>query len=125
MGLQELRIYQRQDGTQPFTVWLAELTDRQASARIRVRLARLSLGNFGDCKALDGGVSELRVDWGPGYRVYFARIGAAILLLLCAGDKTTQSQDIERAKSYLEDYRSRSAPPQGQKRSGKGRKRSV
>ncbi len=125
MDPQELRVYQRQDGTQPFTVWLADLTDRQARARIRPRLSRLALGNFGDCKALDGGVSELRVDWGSGYRVYFARIGAAILLLLCAGDKTTQSQDIERAKTHLENYRTRSARPRGQKRSGKGRKRSV
>jgi putative addiction module killer protein len=83
------------------------------------------LGNVGDAKALDGGVSELRIDWGPGYRVYFARIGAAILLLLCAGDKTTQLQDIERAKTYLEDYRARSALPQGQKRSRKDRKRPV
>lgn len=125
MSPQELRVYQRQDGTQPFNVWIAELMDRQARARIRTRLSRLALGNFGDCKALDGGVSELRVDWGPGYRVYFARIGAAILLLLCAGDKTTQSQDIERAKTYLQDYRTRSAHPQGQKRSGKSRKRPV
>lgn len=106
-------------------MWIAELRDRQARARIRTRLSRLALGNFGDCKALDGGVSELRVDWGPGYRVYFARIGAAILLLLCAGDKTTQSQDIERAKTYLQDYRTRSEHPQGQKRSGKSRKRPV
>ena len=121
----ELRVYQRRDGTQPFAVWLSELADRQARARIRTRLDRLALGNLGDCKALDGGVSELRVDWGPGYRVYFARIGAAILLLLCAGDKRTQSQDIERAKTYLADYRARSASPQEQKRSRKGRKRSV
>ncbi len=125
MAPQELRVYQQQDGTRHFAVWLAELTDRQARARIRTRLSRLALGNFGDCKALYGGVSELRIDWGPGYRVYFARIGTAILLLLCAGDKTTQSQDIERAKTYLEDFRARGAPPQGQKRSGKGRKRSV
>ena len=90
MNPQELRIYQRLDGSQPFTVWLDDLTDRQARARIRTRLSRLALGNVGDAKALDGGVSELRVDWGPGYRVYFARVGAAILLLLCAGDKTTQ-----------------------------------
>ncbi len=123
MSVQELRVYQRQDGRQPFNEWLAELKDRQARARIRTRLSRLALGNFGDCKALEGGVLELRVDWGPGYRVYFARIGAVVLLLLCAGDKTTQSQDIERAKSYLEDYRTRTT--QARKRSEKGRKRPV
>src|SRR5262245_14815647 len=115
MGVEELRVYQRQDGTQPFTEWLAELNDRQARARIRTRLSRLALGNFGDCKALEGGVLELRVDWGPGYRVYFARIGAVVLLLLCAGDKTTQSQDIERAKSYIQDYRTHAT--QARKRS--------
>ena len=123
MSVQELRVYQRQDGRQPFNEWLAELKDLQARARIRTRLGRLALGNFGDCKALDGGVLELRVDWGPGYRVYFARIGAVVLLLLCAGDKTSQSQDIERAKSYLEDYRTRTT--QARKRSKKGRKRPL
>jgi putative addiction module killer protein len=124
MGVQELRVYQRQDGTQPFTEWLAELKDQQARARIRTRLSRLALGNLGDCKALEGGVLELRVDWGPGYRVYFARIGAVVLLLLCAGDKTTQSQDIERAKSYLEDYRARTTQAP-RKRSEKGCERPV
>ena len=125
MNPQELRVYQQGDGGQPFTVWLAALKDLEARARIRTRLARLSLGNMGDCRALDGGVWELRIDWGPGYRVYFARIGAAVLLLLCGGDKTTQSQDIDRAKDYLKDYQARSAPTQGKKRQGQRRKRRV
>jgi hypothetical protein len=71
---------------------------------------------------------RMRIDWCPGYRVYFARIGTTLLLLLCAGDKTTQPQDIERAKSYLQDYKERTVKPQGpQKRQGKGkgRKRAV
>jgi putative addiction module killer protein len=123
---QELRVYQLRDGEQPFTTWLAALKDLRARARVRTRIDRLALGNQGDCKALDGGVSELRINWGPGYRVYFARIGTTLLLLPCAGDKTTQPQDIERAKSYLQDYKERTAKPQGQqKRQGKGRKRAV
>ena len=85
MSPQELRVYQQQDGTQPFNVWIAELRDRQARARIRTRMSRLAPGNFGDCKALDGGVSELRVDWGPGYRVYYGMVGGTVVLLLTGG----------------------------------------
>ena len=122
---QQLRVYQQQDGVQPFTLWLAGLKDRQARARIQTRLDRLALGNFGDCRVLDAGVLELRIDWGPGYRVYFGRIGKLILLLLCGGDKTTQQQDIERAKSYLEDYHARTAHPKAKKPSQKSRKRPI
>lgn len=107
MALYQLQVYQSSDYKQPFTEWLDGLTDRQARARVKTRLDRLTLGNFGDHRALDGGVLELRIDWGPGYRVYLARVGRVILLLLCGGDKTTQQKDIERAKAYLEDYRSR------------------
>ena len=122
---QQLRVYQQHDGVQPFTLWLAEPKDRQARARIQTRLDRLALGNVGDCRTLDSGVSELRIDWGPGYRVYFGRIGELILLLLCGGDKTTQQQDIERAKAYFDDYRARTARPKAKKPSGKSRKRPV
>jgi putative addiction module killer protein len=103
----QLLYYQSAGGKQPFTEWLAGLADVQARARIQVRLNRLALGNFGDCESAGGGVLELRIDWGPGYRVYLARIGQAILLLLCGGDKTTQQKDIDRAKVYLEDYKTR------------------
>jgi probable addiction module antidote protein len=65
----------------------------------------LALGNFGDCKALREGVSELRIDWGPGYRLYFGRLGRECVLLLCGGDKRKQSADIERAIDYLKDYK--------------------
>jgi putative addiction module killer protein len=71
------------------------------------RIDRLSLGNFGDCKALGGGLFELRIDWGPGYRVYYALIGRACVLLLCGGDKRKQVSDIRRALEYLKDYRER------------------
>ena len=125
MAPQELRIYQTAAGERPFAVWLEALSDVQAQARIQARLARLAVGNPGDTKALGAGVSELRIDSGPGYRVYFSRIGPAILLLLCGGGKSTQREDIERAKSYFQDYRARTAPPQGSGPRTKARKRAV
>lgn len=105
----EIRHYQSAEGEQPFTQWLQDLRDQQARARIRIRLDRLALGNFGDCEPVGGGVIELRIDWGPGYRVYCARLGQVIILLLCGGDKRTQKKDIERAKDYFEDYKARAA----------------
>jgi len=80
-----------------FDAWLSKLRDRQARARILVRIRRLSLGNPGDVKAVGNGISEMRVDHGPGYRVYFAKRGSTLVLLLCGGDKRTQSADIKRA----------------------------
>ncbi len=105
----ELLYYQSANGKQPFTEWLAGLEDRQARVRIEVRLARVAVGNFGDVETVGGGVRELRIDWGPGYRVYFARPGQVIVLLLCGGDKRTQQRDIERAQTCFEDYKIRAA----------------
>ena len=87
--------------------WLTGLEDLKARARIAARLDRLSLGNFGDCKALREGVFELRIDWGPGYRVYYAMLGRTCVLLLCGGDKRRQSSDIKGAIEYLEDFNER------------------
>lgn len=103
----ELRYYQTSAGERPFVEWLQGLGDRQARARIEARLARAAVGNFGDVEPVGEGVLELRIDWGPGYRVYFARVGKAIVLLLCGGDKRTRQKDIKRAKSYLEDFKAR------------------
>ena len=103
----EIRHYQSAEGEQPFNEWLQDLQDQQARARIRIRLDRLALGNFGDCEPVGGGVIELRIDWGPGYRVYCARLGQMIVLLLCGGDKRMQKRDIKRAKDYFEDYKAR------------------
>ena len=86
--------------------WLADL-DAYSRARIAVRIDRLSLGNFGDCKSLREGVSELRIDWGPGYRVYYALLGRTCVLLLCGGDKRKQASDINRAIECLHDYKER------------------
>lgn len=85
------------------------MADTRAQAKIAARLNRLAAGNFGDCKPLGRGLYELRIDWGPGYRVYYAMIGRACILLLCAGDKRKQAADVERAASYLEDYKKRIA----------------
>ena len=103
----EVRRYVARSGRDVIGDWLAGLKDLKARARIAARLDRLSLGNLGDCKALREGVSELRIDWGPGYRVYFAMLGRTCVLLLCGGDKRRQSSDIKRAIEYLEDFKER------------------
>jgi putative addiction module killer protein len=88
--------------------WLSTLRDPRARAKITARLTRLALGNFGDSKPLRAGVHELRIDEGPGYRVYFAMIDRTCVLLLCGGDKRKQSKDIDRAIEFLGDYKRRS-----------------
>jgi putative addiction module killer protein len=85
--------------TATFADWLANLRDERARAKINVRIRRLSLGNPGDVKPVGEGVSELRVDYGPGYRLYFIQRGAQLIILLCGGDKATQARDIDTAKS--------------------------
>lgn len=99
--------YVTPEGQIPFREWLRALRDSQARARIRVRLNRIRLGNFGDCASVGAGVSEVRVPYGPGYRVYFGREGTAVVLLLCGGDKRSQPRDIKLAQRYWHDYRSR------------------
>ena len=101
----ELRLYESPSGNVPFDDWLDGLRDARARAQILVRMDRLEQGNFGDCKPVGSGVSELRVDCGPGYRVYFAEHGAKIILLLIGGQKNTQTKDISTAKSYWQQYR--------------------
>ncbi len=104
----EVRQYQTVDGRTPIAEWLDGLRDVPARRRIVARLDRLSLGLIGDWKSIGSGVYELRIDTGPGYRVYYAQDGAAIVLLLCGGDKRTQAKDIERAHAYWKDYKARS-----------------
>ena len=83
--------------TDVFADWFAGLRNREARARITVRIRRLSLGNPGDVKPVGSGVSEMRIDYGPGYRVYFVRRGDTVVVLLCGGDKRNQDRDIARA----------------------------
>lgn len=89
--------------TEIFSDWIGSLRDRRARARIVLRLARLRRGLFGDAKAVGDGVSELRIDEGPGYRAYFTRRGDMIVILLCGGDKGSQPRDIERAKALAKE----------------------
>jgi putative addiction module killer protein len=106
---QTLQEYVTPDGENPFSKWLHALRDVRARAKIRVRLNRVRLGNFGDAKVIGGGVSELRIPYGPGYRLYFARAGSNVVLLLCGGDKSSQKRDIETAKDYWLDYQRRAS----------------
>ena len=105
---QSLEEYVTPDGRYPFRKWLRGLRDARARAKIRVRLNRVRLGNFGDAKPVGSGICELVIPYGPGYRVYFARTGNTVVLLLCGGDKSTQPRDISMAKEYWLDYQRRS-----------------
>jgi putative addiction module killer protein len=87
--------------TEVFARWLASLRDVRAKARILVRIESACKGNLGDIKPVGSGVSEMRIDVGPGYRVYFVRRRAILIMLLCGGDKSSQSKDIVRAKTLL------------------------
>ena len=104
----EIRHYVSRSGRDVFDAWLSSLADVRAQAKVAVRINRLAVGNFGDCKPLGQGLYELRIDWGPGYRVYYAIIAKPVVLLLCGGDKRKQSSDIERARNYVKDYHTRS-----------------
>ena len=84
-----------------------KLKNLKARAKIRVRLDRLKLGNLGDCKSIGSGVQELRIDFGPGYRVYFGQDGDILILLLCGGTKKFQTKDTRQAKEYWRDYKER------------------
>ena len=103
----EIRRYTTAEGRDVFGEWLANLADLKARARIAVRIDRLAGGNFGDSKSIGEGLHELRVDWGPGYRVYYGKIETACVLLLCAGDKRKLSADIKKARAYWKDFKER------------------
>lgn len=102
-----LRNYVTLSGKIPFLQWLNALKDPVTRLRIRRRLDRLELGNRGDCKPVGEGVSELRLAFGPGYRIYFAEYDAAIIILLCGGDKDSQAKDIKLAKAYWHELKER------------------
>lgn len=101
--------YTTPNGKDVVASWLDSLRDYKAAARILARMEKLRDGHFGDCKALGGGVWELRVDVGPGYRLYYARVGKEVILLLIGGDKGSQKRDIAKAIDYLADYKRRNA----------------
>lgn len=99
--------YVRPDGSCPFEDWIGSLRDRKARAIIRTRIGRVRLGNLGDCKPVGSGVLELIIDYGPGYRVYLGQVGGKLVILLCGGDKSSQTEDIRKAIEYWEDYKNR------------------
>ena len=89
--------------TQEFQDWLDALRDRRAQARIAARIRLAEAGNLGDWRSVGGEVSEMRIAFGPGYRLYFARRGSIVIIMLAGGDKSTQSRDIKRAQNLLEE----------------------
>ena len=107
MLVMEVRRYLTEGGRDVFGEWMAGLKDAKTRAKIVAPIDRLAVGNFGDCKALGGGLLELKIDWGPGYRVYYALMGKEWVLLLAGGNKRRQSSDIDRARKYLADYKER------------------
>ena len=103
----ELIIYTTHDGRRPFDEWVSTLRDRETLARIEKRLIRLRGGNPGDYKCVGEGLYELRINYGPGFRLYCAQAGQQLILLLCGGDKSTQTSDIADAQKYWRDYQKR------------------
>ena len=103
MALIEILLY-RKGRSNPFSEWLASLKDARAVGVVRSHLNRIRLGNFGDCKSVGGGVEELRIDFGPGYRVYYGREGALVVVLLCGGSKKSQARDIVTAQRQWKGY---------------------
>jgi putative addiction module killer protein len=98
-----VREYLTAEGVNPFRAWLATL-DTAMRARIQARVLRFESGNLGDHKSVGGGVQEARLDFGPGYRIYFGQVGLVVVILLCGGDKSTQTKDIQRAKAFWKHY---------------------
>ena len=107
INMKEILIYDLKNGKEPFSVWLKSIKDNVIRARIKSAVLKLSYGNFGDCKKLSSDISEIRLHFGSGYRIYFSEVDKIIILLLCGGDKSTQSKDIEKANIYLKDYKER------------------
>ena len=103
-------VYSTRDGRCPLDEWLHALKNARARAKIRARIARLRMGNFGDCKPVGEGVHELRVHYGPGYRIYFGRQARAVVVLLCGGHKGRQPTDIARAQRYWREHRNANSP---------------
>lgn len=100
----EIEKYINEKGTAPFDEWLFSL-DTPTQLRVAARIDRIRDGNFGDCKTIQEGISELRFHFGAGYRVYYGRSGTRIILLLCGGDKGDQKRDIKKALEYWKDYK--------------------
>lgn len=103
----EVRHFLTNTGRSVFAEWFNALNDKKAQSIITARITRMTAGNFGDSKQVQGAVRELRIDYGPGYRIYYAVTGSTVVLLLCGGDKRRQSADIQRAVDYWTDFKER------------------
>ncbi|OGY92026.1 MAG: addiction module killer protein [Candidatus Komeilibacteria bacterium RIFCSPLOWO2_02_FULL_48_11] len=101
----EVKIYQNSNGDEPFITWLESLRDETTRLRIRKRLRRIEQNNLGDAVSAGEGIYELRMHFGPGYRVYFGYSGPEEILLLVGGDKSSQVHDIQKAKHFWQDYK--------------------
>jgi putative addiction module killer protein len=95
------------EGKSPYAEWLGQLRDAKTKAKIMMRVDKMELGLFGDVEPIGDGLSELRVHYGSGYRVYYGKEGRHVYLLLCGGDKSTQAKDIKKAKAYWKDHKRR------------------
>jgi putative addiction module killer protein len=102
-----IRNYKTPDGGEPFEEWFVSLKDKNAKAKILERINRVRLGNFGDCKSLGESIFELRIHYGPGYRIYFGDLDGVIVILLCGGTKRTQNRDINKAREYWQELKNR------------------
>ncbi len=105
--MKNIKVFQTSSGKKPFIKWLGCLKNKQDRARIRRRIDRLQLGHYGDCKRLNKELYELRLFFGPGYRVYFTEMDDEIIILLIGGDKSSQKTDVVKAKDYLKTLQSR------------------
>lgn len=101
----ELRLFKTKNGRVPFHDWLTKLKDRQGRALVRIRIDRLCIGHRGNYRSLGNRLFELKINYDPGYRIYYGDDDGKLILILCGGDKGTQKRDIERAKKYWNDYR--------------------
>jgi len=104
VSAKKLEIYETKDGKRPFEDWLNSIKDSRTQARIEVRLSRVALGNFGDCKSIGAGIFELRLHFGSGYRVYVGQDGDTLVILLSGGDKRSQESDIATAQKLWGEY---------------------
>ncbi|MFO1259281.1 MAG: type II toxin-antitoxin system RelE/ParE family toxin [Gammaproteobacteria bacterium] len=103
-----IRLYETAEGKVPYNDWMESIKDKITKNRIRARIDRIQLGNYGDHKSVGEGVNELRLDFGPGYRIYYADIDDVLVILFCGGNKNGQDRDIKQAKKFLKELMERS-----------------